>query len=432
MLLEVGFAIVDGLDPRLQLFQQGIQHGVVGLLGRLSLRVDGLAHGGVEIVGAHFVLFFRVRRDRGIDGQPGIARQLGPAAVHEDRAKSLEAGPGRRGIGEQEIALPEALSRHRVVRLSIDGIQSAGPAADLGRPFGDDQGVTVGVGIDGAGPEGLPIQGYGVEVGGFVGEGGAGAAGMHGIGDLPHQAVEPRHGDRAPDKAIIQRGRAAARRTLGGAAVTGAKGDRQADFPGEVGAQEIGQVGAIGRGWQFAVFVETQVIEEEVAILIAQDRLEGFEAQVLAVRGVEQFLDPGGVEGFHGLRPGCVGGGAAPDGLGAPRGNLAAADNLAATADFQQQGAGRREGGFSLQTPGRPAAPSGRKGPPRCSPVTDREAVRRTIRGHGHDPDRFPGGGSGGRGPDARFFGFHAFRGHACRGGQSPTRGPQGEQQQRE
>lgn len=432
MLLEVAFAIVDGFDARLELFLQGIQHGVVGLLGRLSLRVDGLAHGGVEIVGAHFVLFFRVGRDRGIDGQPGVAWQLGPVAVHEDRAEGLEAGPGRRGVGEQEVALPEALSGHRVVRLGIDGIQGAGPPADLGRPFGDDQGVAVGIGINGAGPEGLPIQGDGVEVGGFVGESGAGAAGMHGVGDLPHQAVEPRHGDRAANKAIIQRGRAAARGALGGAAVTGAKGDRQTDLPGEVGAQEIGQVGTIRGGRQFPVFVETQVIEEKVAILIAQDRLEGFEAQVLAVRGVEEFLDPGGVEGFHGLRPGCVGGGAAPVGVGATRGYLAAADDLTSATDFQQQGAGRRKSGFSLQTPGRPAAPPGREGSPRSPPVTGRNAVRRAIRGHGQDPEGFSGGWMGGRGPDARFFGFHAFRGHGCRGGQTPTRGPQGEQQQRQ
>ncbi len=93
----------------------------------------------------------------------------------------------------------------------------------------------------------------------------------------------------------------AARRARVGAAVAVAEAERQAELPGEVGAQEIRQIGAVGRGGDGGlvlriVLAQAEEVHQEVALRIAQRLVQRPEVDRRLRRRVEQDVDPGGEE----------------------------------------------------------------------------------------------------------------------------------------
>jgi hypothetical protein len=121
----------------------------------------------------------RVFRDLGI-GQPPQA----PLAVAHDRPEALEAGPAKRGIlGKQEVAAPEALARDRPVRLCIHRKDDAGRVVGLRHALGDDQEVSVRIGVDRSRTQRVLAQRHRIEIIAVVVGRGAPGAGVDGVGD---------------------------------------------------------------------------------------------------------------------------------------------------------------------------------------------------------------------------------------------------------
>jgi len=156
--------------------------------------------------------------------------------------------------------------------------------------------VTVGIGEDGAGPEGRALERHRVEIGGVVRERRASVAGGYPVHEPAARLPEGVGiGSRAGKDAVDLRG-AAARSSGSAAAAAGAVADGEAELPGEVGTQEVGKVGAIRLGGEPAVLPPAQVAMEEVAPRVAQHGLKRGEAERFLGRGIEQVLHPGGVE----------------------------------------------------------------------------------------------------------------------------------------
>ena len=86
---------------------------------------------------------------------------------------------------------------------------------------------------------------------------------------------------------------------IGGPPAAVAQAHRQAQLPGEVGPQKVGQVGAVRLGRQRVavlgiVLAQAQVVVQEVAPGVAQGRRQRPKADRLGRRRIEQRLDPGG------------------------------------------------------------------------------------------------------------------------------------------
>ena len=194
---------------------------------------------------------------------------------------------------EQEIAAPEALARDRPVGLRVDGEEDARRAVDLRHAPHQHQHVAVRIGVDGARPQRLLLQRHGVEIGVVVARQRAHGAGLNGVAD--HRQITRERG-RQPallggrgidDAEPLRAGRRLAARAPRIA-------ERQAHLEGEIGAQIVHHVGAVGlqRHRDF-VFAEAERVEQDVARFIAQHVVERRPRRLLVERGVEQLLDPG-------------------------------------------------------------------------------------------------------------------------------------------
>ena len=75
--------------------------------------------------------------------------------------------------------------------------------------------------------------------------------------------------------------------------------ERQPHLEGEVRAQEIRKVGAVGaKDDLHLVFAETQMVEQEIARAVAQHLVQRRPRRRSVERRVEKLLDPGGDTGF--------------------------------------------------------------------------------------------------------------------------------------
>jgi len=156
--------------------------------------------------------------------------------------------------------------------------------------------MTVGVGEDGAGPEGRAFERHRVKIAGVVTQRRASGAGVYPVHDPAAGLPEDAGGSGSADKRLVDLRRVAAWWSMGAAPAAGAIADGEAELPGEVGAQKVRQVGAIRLGGKLAVLPLAQVVMEEVAPRIAQHGLKRWEAERYLGRVIEQMLDPGGVE----------------------------------------------------------------------------------------------------------------------------------------
>ena len=86
----------------------------------------------------------------------------------------------------------------------------------------------------------------------------------------------------------------AARRLAATAAAALGVAERESELPREVGAQEVGQVGAIRLEAKpaFAVLAEAEVVVEEVALGIARDLVQRAPGRLRVEGVVEEPLDP--------------------------------------------------------------------------------------------------------------------------------------------
>ena len=76
--------------------------------------------------------------------------------------------------------------------------------------------------------------------------------------------------------------------------------ERQPHLEGEIGAQEVRHVGAVGLNDQpFLILAQAQMIEQHIARRIAQHLMHRLPRRRLVERRVEQCLDPGGVQIFR-------------------------------------------------------------------------------------------------------------------------------------
>ncbi len=196
----------------------------------------------------------------------------------------------------------------------------------------------------------------------------------------------------------------AARWRTGRSPATGAKSESQADFPGKIRPQGVGQVGAVGRGGQSLVFVKAEMVVQEVAVGIAQNRLQRKEAQALFRRRVEQGFDPGRIKGFCGGRP-CQRWFA---GFGAADREQAATDGAALAPRFDPVAAFTQTSQFRRQAPRWPAAWMGLQRNPTALAIDQNQIGNRSVRGHTHEFDRRIGFGVERRNPDMRFSGLFA------------------------
>ena len=89
-----------------------------------------------------------------------------------------------------------------------------------------------------------------------------------------HEALERGDVIGRLDRQRLGHRRAATRWRAGLAAAARAVGERQTELPGEVGAQKVGQVGAVGREVDACVLGLSQVVEQQVARRIAQQLRE--------------------------------------------------------------------------------------------------------------------------------------------------------------
>ena len=119
-------------------------------------------------------------------------------------------------------------------------------------------------------------------------------------------------------RVLVRHERRALRRARVGAAVAVAEADRQPELPGEVRAQEVRQVGAVGRRGDGRlvlriVLAQAEEAVEEVARRIAQRLVQRPEVERLVDGRVEEPLDPRRVEILHAPIPGVA---RLPDALG--------------------------------------------------------------------------------------------------------------------
>ena len=247
VLAEIRLAVVHRGHAGLDLLHQGIQGGLVSLLGIKASGVDELGQPGVEIVGGELILL------QGKGGEAGVVDQFvigecpqSARGLADQGPESLEARPGAFDVGEQEGAFPEALAGDRVVRLGIDGQQDARAVRRLRHPFNQHQHMAVGIGIDRSRPERLPAERDGIQIRGLVLKPGPRRARMDGIRQLPADIPEAGLRADAVGEFGLDGGRATMRRRFGRATPAGAEGDWQADLPGKISPQGVGQVGAIG------------------------------------------------------------------------------------------------------------------------------------------------------------------------------------------
>ena len=245
-LAEIRLTVVHRSYAGLDLLHQGIQGGLVSLLGIQSAGIDEFGHPGVEIIGRKLILFQGKGFEAGIIGQFVIGECPQSARGLADQGpESLEARPGAGVPGEQEGAFPEALAGDRVVRLGIDGQQHAW-VRRLRHPFNQHQHMAVGIGIDRPRPERFPAERDGIQIRGLVLKPGPRRARMDGIRQLPANLSEAGLRADAVGKFGVDGGRAALRRRFGRATSAGAGGDWQTGLPGKISPQGVGQVGAIG------------------------------------------------------------------------------------------------------------------------------------------------------------------------------------------
>ena len=270
----------------------------------------------------------------------------------------LEAGRAeRRLMHEQEVAAPEALARDRSVGLGVDGEEHAGRAVHLRHATHQHQHVAVGVGVHRAGAQRLFGQRHDVEIGVVVA--GAHRAGVHDVADVtqifaeigrtlrlgrrrlrrrryggclcrrfglaeqPQQArlLRRRRGGwgircRHPCILLGRRRRTrdfgmldvepliAFRRPAAETARAIRIAERQSHLEGEIGAQEIDEVGAVrSEPGLRRVLVAAEIVVQEITRGIAQHLVPDLPVQVLIGRRVEQLLDPCRKQGFVGAVP---------------------------------------------------------------------------------------------------------------------------------
>ena len=85
----------------------------------------------------------------------------------------------------------------------------------------------------------------------------------------------------------------ALRRLAAGAARAIRIAERQPHLEGEIGAQEVDEVGAVGaKADRHVVFAETQIVEQEIARSVAQHFMPRLPGQLRVERRVEQLRDP--------------------------------------------------------------------------------------------------------------------------------------------
>ena len=161
--------------------------------------------------------------------------------------------------------------------------------------------MAVGIGVDGARPQRLLRQRHGVEIGVVVGRQDAHRAGLHGVGD-DMQITSERRAEPARRRPGIgnARPRDAPRRMAAAAARAVRIAERQSHLEGEIGAQEIDEIGAIGsQHHRHFVFAGAEIIEQNVARAVAQHRIERRPRRLGIERRVEQLFDPRGIEIFR-------------------------------------------------------------------------------------------------------------------------------------
>ena len=101
--------------------------------------------------------------------------------------------------------------------------------------------------------------------------------------------------------------REAPRRLAAAAARALRVAERQPHLEREIGAQEVRKVGAVGANDHLhRVFVETQMVEQEIARPVAQHFMQRRPRRRRVERRVEQLLDPGGIQIFRRAIPGIA------------------------------------------------------------------------------------------------------------------------------
>ncbi len=263
---------------------------------------------------------------------------------------------------EQEIAAPETLARDRTIRLGIDREIDAGLAVLLRHQMHQHQHMAIGVGIDRAGMQRLAGQRHRIEIGVVVGRDHAHRAGVDDVADVTQIFGEIgralrrlrlglcrllrdlrrgglRIGRRLRTEDAEQLRRLGWRRSSGcgrrgiGVHLLGRRrrtrhlgvldiepliafrrlaahaaravriAERQSHLESEIGTQEIDEVGAIGLAGSDIVLAAAEIVEQEIARLIAQHFAPHLPRQILVGRRVEQLFDPGREQRFGGAVP---------------------------------------------------------------------------------------------------------------------------------
>ena len=106
--------------------------------------------------------------------------------------------------------------------------------------------------------------------------------------------------------------------------------ERQPHLEREIRAQEVRKVGAVGTDDEpHLVFAETQMVEQEIARLVAQHLMQRRPRRRRVERRVEQLLDPCGIQVFRRAIPGIAHGPDAPLRRARPRRLVGAHGDLA-------------------------------------------------------------------------------------------------------
>ena len=192
----------------------------------------------------------------------------------------------------------------------------------------------------------------------------------------------------------------ALRRRAAGAARAIRIAERQPHLVGEIGAQEIDEVGAIGAQAQRSiVFAETEIVEQQIARPVAQHFMPRLPRRLGVERRVEQFLDPCRIADFPSRdssycaparrcprRARRSGGFGRADGDVA--GDRAAAGRRVVERQRRVPGARGRRGDLGEPGIGRPAVPVRRFGGDAAIGRDQRKLAAQRLFGDDHDAQR--------------------------------------------
>ena len=145
--------------------------------------------------------------------------------------------------------------------------------------------------------------------------------------------------------------------------------ERQPHLEREIGAQEVGKIGAVGANHHpHRVFAQTQMVEQDIARSIAQHLMQRLPGQRGIERRVKELLDPGRIEVFGLAVPGIAQRPEAPLGplrprrLGGAHGDFARDRAALARRKLGVPRAGGRRGDLGEPEIGRPTMPVARLG----------------------------------------------------------------------